>query len=199
MPTVVHVRTFPSADRAFAAHVELARQRLERWDCDAVMQSVCAAYPSATATRADASASLDGSEVWYVYRDGSPLPRQADSSADSSAGEVARCVVGPDGRYVDADDAAVDLFGVERDQIVGRLAGQFTRHDGDEGLGQRLLELAGAEPIASTAVVVRPDGEELTVRFSVSARAGGGYEVEMRRAAPGPRANADRDASLTFG
>lgn len=186
MPRDAQVRCVPSSDRAFAAHVELARERVGQWDADLVLNRVREAYPNAAVVRADPFAILEiDADLWYVYRDGAARSRPLEIGW-ADADDVARMVIGPDGRYLEANGQAAALFGVAPDQIIGRPAGEFTRHEADDDLGRRLLGLARDRSLTSTAVVLRPDGEEWPVDFSISSRDGGGYIVAMRPTEPVP-------------
>jgi PAS domain S-box-containing protein len=95
-----------------------------------------------------------------------------------------RVIVGPNGRYVDANDAAAHLFGVRRDEIIGRAVGSFTAHENDDEIGRRPLGLAvRGRRVASTAVVTRPDGEAWPIEVMVRPSGKEGHVVTMRRIA----------------
>jgi PAS domain S-box-containing protein len=127
------------------------------------------AYPASTVQVGDPLGSLGATRRWYVYRDGRTPPTVVgdDWWTDDT---LPTTVVGEDGRYVDANSAAEELFGVPRASIVGALSGSFTRHEDDPGLGSRLLEtLRRTGAMASTAVVVRPEGEEIPIEYHMRA------------------------------
>lgn len=179
----IQVLTFPHHDRAFRAHVEAAQARLGHWDGGAVETDIRRAYPTAVVRRAHPLAALaPGQETWYVYRDGaiSIGERTGDWWLDQGHAET---LVTADGTYLDANEAAADLFGVRRADIVARPAGSFTRHEGSEEVARRLFAtLADAGSLHSTAVVTRPDGEEWPIEYHMRpAPAGNGYVVVMRR------------------
>ena len=181
--TPVLINTFPSDDRAFALHVARAHERIGRWDAEGVLAQIRFAYPAAIVSRAAQSALLGGaSERWYVFRDGNIRARSAGDWADDDS--LPRAVIGVDGRYLDANLAAIELFGVTRDEIIGRLAGSFTTHEEDDAMGERLLEISRPGlPVASTAVVKRPDGEAWPIEFVVQPAGKDGHIVTMRRIA----------------
>lgn len=182
----VRVLTFPSDDRAFREHVVLAHERSGRWVESRVMDRVREAYPLATATQAADVAVLEAAPRWYVYRDGHARARHgSDAWEDDPSTAVA--VIDDRGRYVDVNDATAALFGCTRDQIVGRTAGDFTRHEDDEDLGPRLLALAAGDRLTSTAVVRAPTGDERPIEFSVR-RSASGYTVRMRPISPSSEA-----------
>jgi PAS domain S-box-containing protein len=174
----VRVLTFPSGDRAFREHVVVAHERVGRWLEASVMHRIREAYPSATAIQAQGLAVLGGTPRWYVYRDGRARAQHGTGPWEDDP-TTAIAIIGTDGRYVDANGATESLFGYRREEIVGRAAGDFTRHEDDETLGTRLMALAGSERLISTAVVRRRDGDEQAIEFSVR-RVPSGYTVSMR-------------------
>jgi PAS domain S-box-containing protein len=177
----VSVKTFPSHDSAFAEHVARAREERGAWDAEWVVARIRAAYPDATATQASALAALaPETERWYVYRDGSSRAFPHDPSwADDES--LPRAVVGPDGRYVDANDAAAALFGADREQIIGRRVGSFTAHEDDDEIGDRLLSIASVgQPVSSIAVLKRPEGLGPRIEFVVRPSGSDHHLVTMR-------------------
>jgi hypothetical protein len=71
--TLSTIRTFPSADRAFAEEVREILHSVPQADRGPrVLESVLRArYPNLTVTERHAMASLGDSDiVWYVFRDG---------------------------------------------------------------------------------------------------------------------------------
>jgi PAS domain S-box-containing protein len=179
----IQVITFPHDDRAFRAHVEAAQAVAGHWIGDAVERDLRLAYPAAVVRRAHPLAELSpGQETWYVYRDGEigARGRVDDWWSDE---RLPQAIVGVAGRYVDANSAAADLFGVSRRQIVGKPAGSFTRHEANEEVGRRLFAaLAESGALHSTALVRRPDGEEWPIEYHMRPTpASDGYVVVMRR------------------
>jgi PAS domain S-box-containing protein len=180
--TTVRVSTFPSTDVAFEVHVSRAQELIGgEWDRDRVLEQVRQAYPEATASRASDVAVLEfEAERWYIYRDGSARGATKDDWADDASLPCA--IVGPDGRYIQANEAAAELFGVRRDEIPGRPVGSFTAHESDDEIGRRLMGLADGEGrLASTAIVKRPDGADLRIEFVVRSTGSEGHIVTMRR------------------
>lgn len=182
----VNVVTIPSADRAFRAHVDAAIEDLGLKDLPALEVRLREAYPSAVVHASSTLGSLVADDArLYVYRDRNaarqPLP--GDWWRDET---LPRTVVNDEGRYLDANDAAAKLFGVDRSTIVGSTAGRFTRHPGSEDLARRLFEtVARYGEIASTAVVVRPNGELVPIEFHMRRLAAGAeYLTVMRPVGP---------------
>ena len=179
----VRLVTFPPADTAFRAHVETALDRLGRGELAGVEAEVREAYPAAVVRARDAMAGFSiEAETWYAYRDGrvGSDTSQGDWWHDQS---LPRTRVSAEGRYVDATEAAADLFGVERERIVGSAAGAFTRHESDEEIARRLFALlAETGELRSTAVVLRPDGDTWPIEFHmVRGSLAGEYVSVMRR------------------
>jgi PAS domain S-box-containing protein len=179
-----HVKliSFPRDDAAFEAHVEFARETVGTGDLDGFVGRLRSAYPLARVSPAMPVARLDPTvETWYVYRDGSIHARRDDQAwQDEQA--VAQAVIGPDGTYVDANDEAAALLGVPRDAIIGQPAGSFTTHEPEPAIRDALLALARRiGRLASTAVVVRPDGEQWPIEFVVKTLRDGHHTVTMRR------------------
>jgi len=163
------VTSVPFADEAFRIHVDAAVGRLSSATPEALQAELRKAYPDATVQLGDPLGALGRERRWYAYRDG----RAARTIAADDWWKDERLpttIVGEDGRYVDANPAAEELFGVSRAAILGALSGSFTRHEDDPGLGTRLFEtLRRTGELASTAVVVRPDGREIAIEFHMRA------------------------------
>jgi len=106
-----------------------------------------------------------GDCVMYVFRDGGARSQVSNDGwiRDDS---TARVVTDTTGRYIDANEAAEELFGVSRETIVGSHAGAFTRPDvriEDEGALWRALARDGR--LHSLALVTCRDGSEVSVEF----------------------------------
>jgi PAS domain S-box-containing protein len=178
----IRLITFPRDDAAFEAHVRVASDFTGTADLDGFVSRLRSAYPLARVSAAMPAARLDPTiETWYVYRDGSIHARRGDDAWADNPG-AARAVLGPDGTYADANEAAAALFGVRRDAIIGQRAGSFTQHEPDPAIGDALLELARRSGrLRSTAVVARPDGQQWPIEFVVRSLRDGHQTVTMRR------------------
>jgi PAS domain S-box-containing protein len=177
-PSVV---TVPSTDRAFRVHVDAALARVPGLTAEALAHELRKAYPDASLHVSAAWASLGEGLRWYVYRDGT-VARTATDAEWWRAPELPRTIADANGRYVDANDAACELFGVPRSMVVGARIGSFTRHEDDEALAQRLSEeLARSGDLLSTAVVVTPRGVEIPIEFrTMRAENGDSFTTVMR-------------------
>jgi PAS domain S-box-containing protein len=165
MPPHIQVRTFPHDDVAFRAHVEAAASTTEHWDGERVLAEIRQAYPAATMQEGNKLGQVQwGLGTWYVYRDG--MITQPSTGSWWLDEGVATTVMTADGQYVDANDAAAALFGVDAETIKRGRAGDFTRHEGNDEVRRRLFDtLAAGRALASTAVVRRRAGDEVPIEF----------------------------------
>jgi PAS domain S-box-containing protein len=180
-PTIL-LHTFPHDDVAFRLRVEAAQSRIGKWAREPLQAEVRLEYPSAVVHQAEPIAeSQPGVVTWYAYRDGrvatAPTPewwREPD---------LPRTVVSEDRHYIDANDGAADLFGVTREQIIGAPAGSFTRHQNYVEVSRRVFAvLQEVGVLHSTAIVVRPDGEEFPIEYHTTrASVPGAFVTVMRR------------------
>jgi PAS domain-containing protein len=115
---------FPPDDAAFAT---VARRMFETSTSDtpaALERQLRTAYPRAVVRSREALASFGGA-AWYVYRDGrySPFGRGSRWWEDPAA---ARITLDDDGGYIDANPAALELLGVDRETFRASRSGDFT-------------------------------------------------------------------------
>ena len=163
------VLTFPHEDGVFAEHVtELLEAHADNASPEDVARDIeralRAIYPRVATSFRDRLAGF-GDLVMYVFRDGT-----ARSSFESDGWildpDTARVVTDPAGTYVDANQAALHLFGVGPSQLLGARAGSFTRPDArindDKALWSR-LDRTGK--LHSLAILTRGDGSEVSVEF----------------------------------
>jgi PAS domain S-box-containing protein len=145
--------------------VDAALARDSDLTAEGLAREIRQAYPNASVHVGNAWADLRQASRWYVYRDPS-VARQASNGDWWHDPDLPRTVAEANGRYVDANEAASQLFGVPRATIVGASIGSFTRHEDDQALGQRLFEeLTRCGELCSTAVVVTPSGAEVPIEF----------------------------------
>jgi PAS domain-containing protein len=172
----VALTLFPHEDDAFRAHAETIFGSVrDAAELEGRLRSV---YPAVTVREQDGVARL-GRRRWYVYRDGSPLVHS--SSRDWDCEGVGTMLIGRDGRYRSADQAAADVFGVPVDAIPGARIGAFTKHEGSDEGGQRAFELlAQTGSLCSTAVVRTPQGDEWPIEYRIDVE-GDAYRMLVRR------------------
>jgi PAS domain-containing protein len=115
---------FPPSDDVFAAAARRLLELSSARDPVALERELRQIYPRAVVRMRDAMASMTG-PAWYVYRDGrySPFVDTTPWWDDPSA---ARLVLLDDGRYADANEAAMALLGVDLEGLRSATAGDFT-------------------------------------------------------------------------
>ena len=164
----LNVLCFPADDEVLRKRV---RDSLEKADeasakaaRDGLLSRLRIIYPRAEVRIRDPLAGF-GEPTLYVFRDGG-IASSLGSDAWREEPTTARLVTNNQGIYVDANDAALELLGVTREQIVGQPAGTFTKPDAriDDAAGLwDLLESSGR--LHSLAVVSCPDGRDVRVEF----------------------------------
>jgi PAS domain S-box-containing protein len=179
--------TFPSEDLVFAERVRGILRDHPGGDVESAMatlrRGLAAVHPDVALSLRSEAIGFGDDPVVYVFRDGSALPKYRGTQPENEAG-VARVVTDATGRYVDANEEAARLFGVTRAEIIGALAGTFTKPDAritDPDAIWRALSTAGR--LQSLSVVQRPDGTDLAVEF-VTERDGDGPGRHLTRLWP---------------
>lgn len=126
--TTPEIVTVPSRDRAFRVHVEAALTRGIATPDDST-EEIRRAYPGVRVHRSEPLGTLTpGGSRWYVYCDGEVLgPEPGSDGGPTSPKREPRWDAA--GRYTDANASAAELFGVQREAIIGASAGAFTRHE----------------------------------------------------------------------
>ena len=167
-------------DEALIAHAEAALDRLGRCSADTLERVLRATYPEVSVQPQSSVAQLSPEPVWYVFRDGHLRPPVSPEAWLDET--LPTLLIGEDGTYVDANDAAGDLLGLPVDEIRGARIGSFTRHEPTEEAGMRAFAaLARTGLLESTAVVARPgNGDGTLVDYRITRRAEGGYRMVMR-------------------
>jgi hypothetical protein len=80
-------------------------------------------YPNAVVRARDPLASFEG-PAWYVYRDGRYSPY--DTRRWWEAPDAAQIVLGPDGRYIGANEAALAILNCGLQELLSASPGDFT-------------------------------------------------------------------------
>lgn len=169
---------FPRVDAAFRAHVDSAMERLDPDDPAELEEYLRDAYPEVSVRERLRLADFGGVPAWYVYRDGS-LNTLTDEDWWTSP-DLPEFHIDTQGTYVAANPAAVALVGRKAEEIIGMRIGSLTRHEPVDDPGLRAFAvLAETGVLESTAVVVRPDGAEVAVRYRLSGGAEDGYRMVM--------------------
>jgi len=178
-PVRPRLSIFPR-DEALRAHAETALDVLVTCLPEELERELRATYP-AVSVRPKSDAAQVGHEgpCWYVFREGGV--RAAPPPDWWLEPDLPTFVIGDDGAYLDANDAAATLVGLTVERIVGARIGSFTRHEATDAAGMRVFEtLALKGTIESTAVVVPANEEERPVDYRVTRRPDGGYAMIMR-------------------
>jgi PAS domain-containing protein len=88
--------------------------------------------------------------------------------------------IDPNGTYAGANPEAAALVGRRLEDVVGARIGSFTRHETVDDPGRRAWAVLAAQGyLESTAVVVRPDGDAVPVRYRITGSADAGYRKVM--------------------
>lgn len=177
----------PSDDFVFALRVRDELRNLDRLPVGEAASTLQARlrriHPDAHTSLRSAMASYGAARVIYVYRDG--WERRISEDDWTTDPGTARVVTDPAGTYLEANDAAATLFGVDRLEIIGRAAGSFTHADalvGDAAELWRTLETVGR--LHSLAIVAQAGGTEEVVEFvTIKDGDGAGRNVTFLRAA----------------
>ncbi len=136
---------FPPYDRAFMTLANRRLAGLATASPEHLQAALRVAYPGATVRPRDRLAAFLPDAAWYVYRDGRYSP-YAEDDRWWEDDHVATIVVGPDGRYIDANAAALELLGLALDELLAMRSGD-------------LADPAVAELVPWTWDVVRETGE----------------------------------------
>jgi PAS domain-containing protein len=167
--------TFPHDDHVFGQRVREILGPSTARDANEVQEllirRLSPVYPAVATAIRDEVAGF-GDLLVYVYRDGRALSNLTDGWTNDAT--TARLVTDATGVYVDANDEAAALFGVELESIIGAGAGTFTRQDSrieDSAALWRALRDTGR--LHSLALVRCPDGTQKSVEF-VTLRDGAG-------------------------
>jgi hypothetical protein len=160
--------TFPHDDHVFGQRVREILGPSTSRDVNEVRElltrRLSPVYPAVDTAVRDEVAGF-GDPLVYVYRDGHALSSLV-GDAWINDGTTARVVTDATGVYVDANDEAAALFGVDRKSIIGAGAGRFTREDSrikDSAALWRALRDTGR--LHSLALVRCPGGIEKSVEF----------------------------------
>src|SRR4051812_20898514 len=158
VPAVRRVVTFPHDDCALEQRVREIVASPDMRDLAEVIEGrLRAVYPSLTVHASSPMAGFGLDRVLYVFRDGRAV---SDPTVDDwvTHERTARVVTDAAGTYLEANEAAALLFGVSRDEIIGRPAGSFTRPDARvQDAASLWRRLAETGRMHSFAVVVAPD------------------------------------------
>ena len=186
LPADVVVHMFPSDDELLKQRVDEILAAHHNPDPEArassLEQRLQAVYPHVS-VRPRASLAGFGQAALYVFRDGSATAHDSEELWIDEP-STARVVSDASGTYVDANDAAAALFGVNFADVIGRRAGDFTRPDArvDAGALWEVLERTGR--LHSFALVTGAEGERRVEFITIKDGAGPGRNVTYLREHP---------------
>ncbi|PSQ12234.1 hypothetical protein BRC93_02855 [Halobacteriales archaeon QS_5_70_15] len=122
----------------------------------------------------------------YVHPEDRDIARKRLSEGVEHPGtpvSEVRLVNADSGRYVEANEAACELFGLEREALLGRRIEAFAPDDYD--VEAAWSEFRAAERERDTFPLVRPDGEVRTVEYAATADVVPGEHLSVLRGVTG--------------
>lgn len=179
----VSLLCFPPHDLVFAASAARSLDKLERADPARLQAALQLSYPNAVVRAQDTLAALGGGVAWYAYRDGrySPFTEQEPWW---EAPDAAWICIDTEGRYVDANAAALELIGIElatlRTMATGSLTDPAVRPD--VPWIWALLEDVGT--LHSTSILALPDGRRVPVEYRLVRGSDGRDSISYLRVVP---------------
>jgi PAS domain-containing protein len=175
---------FPPHDLVFAGHAAHMLGLPDVADPGALQDALRTVYPGAVVRARESLAALGGGIAWYAYRDGRYSPF-TDTEAWWEAEDVAYLVIDAEGRYVDANEAALDLIGMDMVALRSMSTGELT----DPAVRPTvtwiwaLLEDVGT--LHSTSILVTPEGRRVPIEYRlVRDGASEGRSVSFLRRVP---------------
>lgn len=177
-PAPFTLRTIPSTDAAFEAHVQAVVGRLEDPDPEALQERLRGLFPFALVRPRDLAG--EPQAIWYVYREGRWLPPEPPGWWRDPTLPTLRLDL--DGWISEASPAAAEFLAVELPSLTGRHFTDFVVPGslGDSELLFRTLLEVGH--VSSTLAMV--DAERRVRAFQAFARVDGGRIVAVLRPVP---------------
>ncbi len=191
----VSLLCFPPHDVVFAAVSARLLAELSERSQPSLQAALRATYPDAVVRARESLAALGGGEAWYAYRDGRYSPF-TESEPWWEADGAAALTIDAHGRYVDANEAALDLIGVDIETLRTLVSGDLTDPATRPTVPwiRALLEDVGM--LHSTSVLLRRDGRRVPVEYRLVLGAGGdGRAISYLRAVPLDAAGSGEAAS----
>ncbi len=191
----VSLLCFPPHDLVFAAvAARLLAELIDRTELN-LQAALHATYPDAVVRARESLAALGGGEAWYAYRDGRYSPFTGSDPWWEAEGTASLTIDG-DGRYVDANGAALDLIGVDLDTLRTMASGDLTDPASRPAVPWIRALLQDAGVLHSTSVLLRRDGRRVPVEYRLILGAGGdGRAVSYLRSVPLDAAASDETAN----
>lgn len=177
---------FPPQDVAFSTIAVRYLDAGPRVTPDALQAELRVMYPNAIVRPRESFAALGGNAAWYVYRDGRYSPFAGDGAPWWEHPDAAFLVIETEsGRYVDANAAALELIGIDRERLLAMRTGDLVHREGRVTVPWVWKLLHDVGEIHSTSLMQTPDGREVPVEYHlVRDGAGPGRAKSFMRAAP---------------
>jgi PAS domain-containing protein len=188
---------FPPNDALFGALARRAALDLAADAPEALEAHLREIYPRALVRERSPLASF-GSPAWYAYRDGRFSPFSSD--AWWTAPDCARIILGEDGRYLDANPAALALLNTDLEDVLRSKAGSFTAAQYRELVPWLLQLLRDTGELHSTSLLVPKGGvPAVPVEFHLVANGDGpGRSVSSLRRVPLEAVEGSEGGSVTI-
>ncbi len=180
----VSLLCFPPHDVAFAAvAARMLAELTDRTEAE-LQETLRGAYPDAVVRAQESFAALGGGQAWYVYRDGRYSPF-AEADPWWEADGAATMTIDADGRYVDANEAALDLIGIDLETLRTLVSGDLTDPATRPTVPWIRALLQDVGMLHSTSILLRRDGRRVPVEYRLLVGAGGdGRAISYLRAVP---------------
>jgi PAS domain-containing protein len=180
---------FPPGDVALSRLALRKLDELKELETEQLQAALVAYYPNLVVRprhRLAAIGEAAGSATWYVYRDGRFSPF-AEEGAWWELPDTARVVLDSEGHYLDANDEALAMLNVSREQLLTEhRSGDFTTSEAGQNVPWVLQLLKETGVLHSTSVLVPAGGlptKAIEYRFMLDAD-GPGRHVALMREVP---------------
>jgi PAS domain S-box-containing protein len=173
---------FPPYDEVFAGLAARSLAQLAQPTPDALQASLATAYPRAVVRAREEIAGFGAATVWYAYRDGRYSPYDARRWWEEPG--TASIVIDTDGRYVDANEAALALIGQDRDGLLAMVSGDLTEPSVRPTVAWVWELMRQAGELHSTSILIAADGRRVPVEYRLVRDPDTGLFVSYLRAIP---------------
>lgn len=157
---------FPAHDTAFVTLAVRHLRAMDGIDPDGLTSLLVPMYPRVIVRPREPLAALAGGAAWYVYRDGRYSPFAEDASRWWESAGCARLVIdAATGRYVDANDAALELTCMDRATLLAVRSGDLTDPRAAVNVPWIWELLREVGELHSTSILRTPDGRTIPVEY----------------------------------
>jgi PAS domain S-box-containing protein len=174
---------FPPGDAVFSSMAGRMLTSAPKKDPFELQRALRGIYARAVVRARDSLASIPGA-AWYVYRDGRYSPF-VDAERWWEDPAVARIVLSDDGRYLDGTPAALELLGIDRDELRSATAGDFAVPEYREIVPWIIQLLRDTGELHSTSMLRPRTGPDVAVEYHFTRDGdGAGRHVSAMRPVP---------------